>query len=314
MGSGFSTPAAVSNCCEGAQHAVEVAAWFRAAERGDAEELWHLAEGGLVPINATDSRGLSALMMAASAGHEACVKFLLRRDTALNACDKRGWTAVTHAAFNGRNSCLQMLAERGANLDVRDFLGTTPAMRAALAGHVACLQQLAAHGADLCLKDSLGMEALVHARRNGHKACVCLLEEMAGQVMPVRSSVSTRAGSIVCPDFEAIELGNPTLLPQSGQRIRRLGSTKHPLAKAHLSGFSDEDNRTHSWRGQQQQRCSGSKQSSVSSPYASVLASCSSGDYAVSAIGHSMPGQTAAHPKPKLDWLGGRACECHAGQ
>jgi len=219
------------------------------------------------------------LMMAASAGYEASVKLLLRRGATLDACDKRGWTAVTHAAFNGWDTCLQMLGEKGASLDVRDFLGTTPAMRAALAGHGACLQQLAAHGADMCLKDNLGMEASVHARRNGHKSCARFLEKLGKEATLVRSPGATHAACIGYTGSECSKPRNPTLLPRSGRRIRRLGGSTGTTAKAYLPGFGDEGGHVCDTKLGQRQPHRHSRQLSLNGPYAPATATSPSSDF-----------------------------------
>jgi len=154
------------------------AEWFQSAATGDVETLRDFAEVAIDnDLDVKDSRGYTALMIAAMKGHVAGVRLLAQYGADLNAADSRGWTATTHAAFNGQHGCLSLLAEGGADLDAKDFLGTTAAIRAALGGHEHCLMVLADHGADLLTVDNLGMAAMVHAQRNGHDACIMLLEE-----------------------------------------------------------------------------------------------------------------------------------------
>jgi len=154
------------------------AEWFQSAATGDVETLRDFAEVAIDnDLDVKDSRGYTALMIAAMKGHVAGVRLLAQYGADLNAADSRGWTATTHAAFNGQQGCLSLLAEGGADLDAKDFLGTTAAIRAALSGHEHCLKVLADHGADLLTVDNLGMAAMVHAQRNGHEACIILLEE-----------------------------------------------------------------------------------------------------------------------------------------
>uniref|UniRef100_A0A7S2M0P8 Uncharacterized protein n=1 Tax=Zooxanthella nutricula TaxID=1333877 RepID=A0A7S2M0P8_9DINO len=152
-----------------------------------------LIELGAVELDAADSRGVTALMVAAAAGQENNVGLLLRWGANAEARDHRGWTACMHAAFRGQVLCLRRLAGGGVDLDARDFLGTTPAMRAALSGHCACLQELADRGADLSLTDHLGLEAASHAHRSGQEACERLLEAFACKVVgPAGSTPSKR--------------------------------------------------------------------------------------------------------------------------
>jgi ankyrin repeat protein len=150
--------------------------WFAAVIRGDAAELQELANLG-TDFNARDSRGLTALMIAASKNHYQCLVFLLRSGAALDTVDALGWTATVYAAHNGNHSCLQLLAQEGANLDAKDFLGTTAAMRAAIAGHESILLLLDDHGADMYGEDGLGVTAAAHSRKRGHARCTHFLED-----------------------------------------------------------------------------------------------------------------------------------------
>mmetsp|Transcript_80625 Transcript_80625/g.261254 ORF Transcript_80625/g.261254 Transcript_80625/m.261254 type:complete len:266 (-) Transcript_80625:76-873(-) len=134
------------------------AEWFQSAATGDVETLRDFAEVAIDnDLDVKDSRGYTALMIAAMKGHVAGVRLLAQYGADLNAADSRGWTATTHAAFNGQHGCLSLLAEGGADLDAKDFLGTTAAIRAALGGHEHCLMVLADHGADLLTVDNLGL-------------------------------------------------------------------------------------------------------------------------------------------------------------
>lgn len=147
--------------------------WFQAAAEGDVQTLREV-EDLSINFNKKDSRGLTALMIAAASGHESSTWFLAQWSD-LDAVDNRGWTAATHAAFKGQEACLSALAESGADLDARDFLGTTAAMRAAIGGHAGCLRVLANYGADLLAVDHMGMAAATHAQRKGHSACISIL-------------------------------------------------------------------------------------------------------------------------------------------
>jgi len=182
-----------------------------------------MAEQQLVDVDATDSRGLTALMLVAGAGHEACLRLLLRRGASLDIQDLVGWTAATHAAFNGQDQSIRLLGAGGAELDVRDFLGTTPAMRAALGGHGACLKQLAAGGADLGLRDNLGIAAAEHARRSGHTDCAKLLGKLGREAPRFQRRLTSSTRETVLSDREFVDFA-PTLLSNPQGSARRLGS------------------------------------------------------------------------------------------
>mmetsp|Transcript_31504 Transcript_31504/g.83440 ORF Transcript_31504/g.83440 Transcript_31504/m.83440 type:complete len:256 (-) Transcript_31504:100-867(-) len=170
----------------GAQSSTDVVleGWFRAAADGEVDYICELLDCA-VDIDVKDSRGITALMLAAANGRHASVRLLSEHGAHLDALDSRGWTAATHAAFKGEVRSLQLLAERGADLDAQDFLGTTAAMRAAIGGHAPCLRVLAEHGANLLAQDNLGMSAATHAQRKGHNQCLSLLGR-AEQSLPSR--------------------------------------------------------------------------------------------------------------------------------
>lgn len=176
--------------------------WFGAVQNGDAEGLRSMAVQNINP-SIRDCRGLTALMVAAAKGHEACIVLLIQLGADLEACDGRGWTAVTHAAVTGKDRSLRLLAECGANLDAKDFLGTTPAMRAAIGGHDRCLRLLVEHGADLKAEDNLGLGAAAHARRKGRVTCVHILEASDASMLPKSLLISASRRRVLEKEFEA---------------------------------------------------------------------------------------------------------------
>lgn len=150
--------------------------WFRTVSNGDIDELEEVV-AYLDDVDIRDSRGWTAVMVAAAAGNAETLRWLLKQEPQLKLKDARGWTAAMHAASNGQTRCLELLERAGAELDVRDFLGTTPAMRAAIGGHHGCVKVLTRHGIDLDAQDNLGMTAWKHANRKGHTQCAKMLEE-----------------------------------------------------------------------------------------------------------------------------------------
>ena len=59
-------------------------AFFSAVADGNVEKVKSLLDEGRANINQTDSDGFSALMIAASEGHEELVRELIRRDCSVN--------------------------------------------------------------------------------------------------------------------------------------------------------------------------------------------------------------------------------------
>lgn len=217
--------------------------WLRAAAEGNVQELRRLAEHEHVRLDGADSRGLTALMLAAGGGHQDCVRLLLTLGADLEVHDNRGWTATTHAAFKGHQRTLRLLAESGADLDVRDFLGATPVMRSLAGGHCACVHQLVEDGADLRIKDNEGRDA----RSTNHcfkcETCARLLDKEAAlrsALPPTRrraapSSAGVGEGGVRPSIVRRGDSGNhPTLLP------RRRGRSMDPPARRRNSGSRSE--------------------------------------------------------------------------
>jgi len=142
--------------------------WFQAAKLGDEACLRRFLHAAAVrQIDTTDSRGATALMIAAANGQAGCLQMLIDAGCELDACDHRGWTATMHAAFAGQATCLWHLIQGGAYLDAQDFLGTTAVMRAAMRGSTACVHLLLEHGASRHVADQMGFTAAMHAKRRG---------------------------------------------------------------------------------------------------------------------------------------------------
>ena len=77
--------------------------------------------------NAKISHGMTALMVAASEGHDDVVKLLVHRGRKdeLEVVDKIGNTALLHASRAGNLSTMGMLVHHGASIDARNRLGET---------------------------------------------------------------------------------------------------------------------------------------------------------------------------------------------
>jgi hypothetical protein len=89
-----------------------------AAKEGRVDVIAALLAQG-TPVDATDSRGWTALMLAAKYGQKTAVQTLLDAGADVNAGHVGGRTAFVQAVERGCAEIVQMLLERGANMDVR---------------------------------------------------------------------------------------------------------------------------------------------------------------------------------------------------
>jgi len=92
-------------------------------------------------INAANNNGLTALMIAASAGHSECVERIMRSPSDANLQDKEGRTALMHAAMQGHADCVDWLIPR-CDPKSGDLAGWTPLKISIRRGYVDCIDLL----------------------------------------------------------------------------------------------------------------------------------------------------------------------------
>jgi ankyrin repeat protein len=115
-------------------------------------------------VDAKNSFGDTAIMVAALNGHIELVKKLQARGADINP---RGWTPLAYAASNGKTDVVQYLLGVGADINARSPNGTTPLMMAVRGGHEATVDLLLAKGADPNLRNQNDASALAWATRGG---------------------------------------------------------------------------------------------------------------------------------------------------
>lgn len=84
--------------------------FIRAARQGEDKQVAQILRHG-TNIDATDSKGVTALMAAAGAGHLAVVEQLLRAGADINKVDKDGHTALNHAAKKHHDAIVSRIKE-----------------------------------------------------------------------------------------------------------------------------------------------------------------------------------------------------------
>ncbi|KAK5670396.1 Ankyrin repeat domain-containing protein 50 [Batrachochytrium dendrobatidis] len=112
-----------------------------------------------------------ALLLAAELGVVHAVLLLLglknpmgvRADS--NATDKKGRTPLILAASHGHANIIKDILEAGGNIDHRDLLGCTALHYSVASNSISCLQILLANGADMDFIDRSGDSLLHHAIR-----------------------------------------------------------------------------------------------------------------------------------------------------
>ncbi|MEU1052781.1 ankyrin repeat domain-containing protein [Streptomyces sp. NPDC005876] len=87
---------------------------FDLARQGRTDELVAYVDAG-VPVNLTNDRGDSLVMLAAYHGHADAVRALLARGAEADRINDRGQTPLAGAVFKGETDVVKALLEAGAD-------------------------------------------------------------------------------------------------------------------------------------------------------------------------------------------------------
>lgn len=172
-----------------------------------ADIVQHLLDAG-ADTEARNSRGSTAVHLAAARGDESAVKALLEHGASATVPDNQGDTPLHYAARAGKSSLMYLLTDAGADIDAVNYSSETPLHCACLArsncavkqllplgaavhkrdaegrmplhvaaayGLVSCVELLLDAGAPVTERDSEGMTPLLSASKNGHTGVVKML-------------------------------------------------------------------------------------------------------------------------------------------
>jgi ankyrin repeat protein len=128
------------------------------ARQGETEPLTAMIRHGL-PLNLTDAKGNTLLMLASYHLHPGTVRMLLAHGASVDRRNHRGQTPLGGAAFKGCEEIVSLLLEHGADIDADNGAGMTPLMFAAMFGRTRVVRQLRHHGASLRRRNRLGLSA-----------------------------------------------------------------------------------------------------------------------------------------------------------
>ncbi|ROJ48019.1 Serine/threonine-protein phosphatase 6 regulatory ankyrin repeat subunit C, partial [Anabarilius grahami] len=193
---------------------------LKLAYNGHTEALQVLSET-LVNVNLEDSRGHTALYMAALRGHGPCVELLLLQGASYAIREHiHRWTSLHASAANGQTDCLLMLlkrAEKNDIIDLMDVHGQTPLMLATLGGHIDCVHMLLERGSKPDTGDRRSRTALHRAAVVGNEECVsallvhgafALCRDVHGR-SPLHLASSCGHAGLLRPLLDAASLSDP---------------------------------------------------------------------------------------------------------
>jgi ankyrin repeat protein len=144
-------------------------------EKFDAAQALIGAKG--IDLDAENSHGQTALMVAAFAGRIELVNALLDAGAEIH---HEGWTALHYAALGGHVDVVNTLLEHGAYIDAESPSHTTPLMLAARIKDRESCQLLADQGADPTPRNDAGLDAADFARKAGDAELAAWFERRVG--------------------------------------------------------------------------------------------------------------------------------------
>ena len=120
-------------------------------------------------------RNIPDILLAATNGHEECLKALIDKGVDVNRSGKNYETALLKAAVHDHNACLYMLIHAGADVNVKGNYGRTALIAAVEKGNYDCSKTLIEAGANVNASYLNRKTALIQAAWRGYVKCIELL-------------------------------------------------------------------------------------------------------------------------------------------
>ena len=133
-----------------------------ATKRKDLNKVKELIKSG-VNLNAKDTFGGTALIIASNIGHTEIVKLLIKSGSDVNIASNDGRTALMKASLKGNTDIVKLLLENGADSDIQNNGGSTALIYACKIGNTDIIKLLLKNGANPDIQDKLGRTALIEA-------------------------------------------------------------------------------------------------------------------------------------------------------
>ena len=138
---------------------------IRSSMYGNKKTVGELLEQDGIDVNAKNSDGYTALILASSNGRTEIVKMLLEKRADVNAKDKYNATALIKASSNGHTEIVAKLLDAGADVNAKNDYGYTALIQASRNKsrnkHTEIVAMLLDNGADVNATDDDGDTALM---------------------------------------------------------------------------------------------------------------------------------------------------------
>lgn len=153
---------------------------FEAARTNNTEELKNFLQNTHPDI--TDSRGSTALILAAYYNNENAASILLKAGADPDLKDGMGNTALMGVCFKGYTMIARTLLAHGAYVDAANGNGATALTFASTFGHTDLVRMLLDYGANPLAKDRFGKNPIDHAKIQENAECYELLVARLNQI------------------------------------------------------------------------------------------------------------------------------------
>ena len=183
-------------------------------------------------LNKIDGQGMTALIWAASGGHEAIVRLLLENGADIEGKGRWG-QAVIAAAENGHGAIVRLLWNKGTNIKAKNRYKAIALIDAADSGHEAVVRLLLENGVDIETRNENEDTVLIVAARSGHEALMRLLLEKGADIRAKNKYQATALVEAADSEHEAIV----RLLLENGADVEtKIGDGATVLIAAARSG------------------------------------------------------------------------------
>ncbi len=185
-------------------------------------------------VNASDSWGRTALLVATQLRKTPVIKLLIERKADVNAANRNDITPLIAAAQGGNEEAVALLLAAGANPNLGDNLGWTPLMWAASRNRGAIVERLIDAGADASMVTRDEFTAVDLARKGGADAA---LVERLINCKPAALACQSGASEAAAAPRPAAKPAPRTVSPRvDPQRIVR-GNPKAPITIVEYTEF-----------------------------------------------------------------------------
>jgi len=170
------------------QYVSDAEPFITAVAERDGAKAMQLVEARPSIVNARNSRGQTALVVAVARGDDLWTRFLLSKGADPNLAERDGDTPLIAAARVGFLDAAEWLLADGARVDAANRMGETALIVAAQQRQLPIVKLLLSQGADPNRTDSAqGYSALDYARRDPRARDIVAAIESAGRKPPAKS-------------------------------------------------------------------------------------------------------------------------------